>query len=166
MTVTRSLDTRREHGPPACRVRRTLPPGVGALPGKPPRGEAPRIDGSVRSKFIFGIACWKRRATRWSQKRVEGNPLDGLEASPRPRWPVSALASARFVTISLAHALTGYTVNAIETKIKRGVWIEGREWRRAPDGRVLIDMRGYERWVESQNCAAPKKRAISSNSTS
>ena len=79
---------------------------------------------------------------------------------------VSALASARFVTISLAHALTGYTVNAIETKIKRGVWVEGREWRRAPDGRVLIDMRGYERWIESQNCAVPKKRAISSNSTS
>jgi len=78
---------------------------------------------------------------------------------------VSALASARFVTISLAHALTGYTVNAIETKINRGVWVEGREWRRAPDGRVLIDMRGYERWVESRNCVAPTKRAISSDST-
>ena len=63
---------------------------------------------------------------------------------PRPGHcsNVSALASARFVTISLAHALTRYTVSAIETKIKRGVWIEGREWRRAPDGRVLIDMRG------------------------
>jgi len=87
---------------------------------------------------------------------------------PRPGHcsNVSALASARFVTISLAHALTAYTVSAIETKIKRGVWIEGREWRRAPDGRVLIDMRGYERWIEGQNCAAPKKRAISSNSTS
>jgi hypothetical protein len=78
----------------------------------------------------------------------------------------SALASARFVTISLAHALTGYTVNAIETKINRGVWVEGLEWRRAPDGRVLIDMRGYERWVQSQNCAAPTKRVISSSSTS
>ena len=87
---------------------------------------------------------------------------------PRPGHSsnASALASARFVTISLAHALTRFTVNAIETKIKRGEWIEGREWRRAPDGRVLIDMRGYERWIEGQNCAAPKKRAISSNSTS
>ena len=55
---------------------------------------------------------------------------------------------SRFVTIPLAKALTGYTVSAIETKIARGVWVEGREWRRAPDGRVLIDLRGYERWVE------------------
>ena len=119
------------------------------------------VDNQVWTSCDHYPVDWKRRATRWSQKRVEGNPLDGLEASPRPRWPVSALASARFVTISLAHALTGYTVNAIETKIKRGVWVEGREWRRAPDGRVLIDMRGYERWVESQNCATPTKRAIS-----
>jgi hypothetical protein len=51
---------------------------------------------------------------------------------------------ARFVTIPLAELLTGYTTAAIETKIARGVWVEGREWRRAPDGRVLIDMRGYE----------------------
>ena len=56
-----------------------------------------------------------------------------------------AIQPARFVTIPLAESLTGYTIGAIETKIARGVWVEGREWRRAPDGRVLIDMRGYER---------------------
>ena len=62
-----------------------------------------------------------------------------------------AVASARYVTIPLAAALHGYTVDAIETKIARGVWTEGREYRRAPDGRVLVDMRGVERWVEGQS---------------
>lgn len=59
-----------------------------------------------------------------------------------------AVATARYVTIPLAAATVGYTVDAIEAKIARGVWIEGREWRRAPDGRVLIDTKGVERWVE------------------
>ncbi len=30
-----------------------------------------------------------------------------------------------------------------------GVWVEGREYVRAPDNRVLVDLEGYERWVES-----------------
>jgi hypothetical protein len=61
-----------------------------------------------------------------------------------------AVTASRYVTIPLATALTGYTTYAIETKIARGVWLEGREWRRAPDGRVLIDLQGYERWVEGK----------------
>jgi hypothetical protein len=64
------------------------------------------------------------------------------------------VAPARYVTIVLAAGLTGYTVQAIETKIARGIWVEGREWKRAPDGRVLIDMRGYERWAEGQSAVA------------
>ncbi|NUZ07620.1 excisionase [Piscinibacter koreensis] len=62
--------------------------------------------------------------------------------------------AARYVTIELASTLTGYTPSAMRTKISRGVWLEGREWVRAPDGHVLIDMRGYERWVYS---AQPKR---------
>jgi hypothetical protein len=55
----------------------------------------------------------------------------------------------RYVTIGLAATVTGYTIVAIETKIARGIWVEGHEWRRAPDGRILIDLQGYERWVEA-----------------
>ena len=61
---------------------------------------------------------------------------------------------ARYVTIALAAMLTGYSVSAIETKIARGVWLEGREWKRAPDGRILVDMRGYEKWAEGQSAVA------------
>jgi len=75
-----------------------------------------------------------------------------------------AIQPARFVTIPLAESLTGYTTGAIETKIARGVWVEGREWRRTSDGRILIDMRGYERWVENQNQAASVKSVGGSGS--
>ena len=78
----------------------------------------------------------------------------------------ASVAPARRVTIPLAAAVTGYTVEAIETKIRRGVWIEGREWIRAPDGRILIDLRGYERWAEGQSQAGSGKSVARSDSTS
>ncbi len=58
------------------------------------------------------------------------------------------VATSRFVTIGLASALTGLTKGAIEMKISKGVWLEDRQYVRR-DGRVLIDMRGYERWCET-----------------
>ncbi|MFC4309083.1 excisionase [Steroidobacter flavus] len=60
------------------------------------------------------------------------------------------IAPARYVLLPLAEALTGYTVKAMERKIERGDWQEGKVWRRAPDGRVMIDLQGYQRWVESR----------------
>lgn len=53
----------------------------------------------------------------------------------------------RYVTLQ-AFTASGYTVKAMQMKIDRGVWMEGREYRRAPDGRVLIDIPGVQRWVE------------------
>lgn len=64
------------------------------------------------------------------------------------------ISSARYVRIPLASARTGYTIEAIETKVKRGVWLEGKEYIRAPDGSILIDMEGYERWAVGQRRAA------------
>jgi hypothetical protein len=54
----------------------------------------------------------------------------------------------RYVTIPKFATESGYSEDAIRTKIRDGVWREGQEWRRAPDGRVLIDVDGYHRWVE------------------
>lgn len=56
------------------------------------------------------------------------------------------VVAARFVTIELAATITGFSPGAIRTKIARGVWIEGRQWVKR-DGRVLIDMKGYEQWA-------------------
>jgi len=56
---------------------------------------------------------------------------------------------ARFVTVHLAEKLTGLTEKAIRRKIEDGVWLQGREYRRGPDGRIYIDMKGYAAWVET-----------------
>ena len=79
------------------------------------------------------------------------NHIDSLEW----RRPLRALHGAlnsssamRYVTIEKASDLTGYTPDAIRSKIKRGDWLEGAVWQRAPDGRVLIDLQGYDKWVE------------------
>jgi hypothetical protein len=58
------------------------------------------------------------------------------------------LAPSRFVTIELASVLTGLTEAAIRMKIHKGIWLEDRQWVKR-DGRVLIDMKGYEQWAET-----------------
>jgi hypothetical protein len=57
---------------------------------------------------------------------------------------------ARYVLLPLATALTGYSVKAIERKIERGDWLEGKVWKRAPDGHILFDIVGYQKWVEGR----------------
>jgi len=58
------------------------------------------------------------------------------------------VAPSRYVLLPLAERVTGYTVKAMERKIERGDWVEGKVWRHAPDGRILIDLLGYQKWVE------------------
>jgi hypothetical protein len=65
----------------------------------------------------------------------------------------TVVATARYVLLPLANLLTGYSVKAMERKIERGDWQEGKVWRRAPDGRILIDVLGYQRWVEGPKTA-------------
>ena len=61
---------------------------------------------------------------------------------------IKALAvGGRYYSEALAEALTGYTVDAINSKIKRGDWLEGAVFFKAPDGRNLIGLEGYEEWV-------------------
>ena len=56
----------------------------------------------------------------------------------------------RWLTIEKFAAESGYTPDAIRSKIKRGDWPEGKVWVKAPDGRILINTEGYEKWVTSQ----------------
>jgi hypothetical protein len=56
----------------------------------------------------------------------------------------------RRLTIEKFSAESGYTPDAVRSKIKRGDWLEGHVWIKAPDGRILIDIEGYEKWVTSQ----------------
>lgn len=61
---------------------------------------------------------------------------------------------ARYVKLPIFEAMTGYTAKAIRRKIEEGIWLEGKEYRRAPDGHILIDIEGYYRWVENQRPGA------------
>jgi hypothetical protein len=56
----------------------------------------------------------------------------------------------RYVQISVFGEQTGYSADAIDKKIKRGVWREGVHYRRAPDGHILLDWEAYEAWVENR----------------
>ena len=40
-----------------------------------------------------------------------------------------------------------YAEPAIRTKIARGEKLEGRVWIKGPDGRILVDVEGYEVWA-------------------
>ena len=60
------------------------------------------------------------------------------------------VAPARYVLLPLASLLTGYSVKAMERKIVRGDWHQDKVWRRAPDGRIVIDLVGYQKWVEGR----------------
>lgn len=59
----------------------------------------------------------------------------------------------RYVTIARFAEASGYSEKAIRLKIERGVWAEGRQFRKAPDGHILIDTQGVERWVEGRQAA-------------
>ena len=54
----------------------------------------------------------------------------------------------RYVTVRKFSSESGYTEAAIRAKIADGTWEKDYVWRKAPDGRVLIDVEGYEAWVE------------------
>lgn len=88
-------------------------------------------------------------STETSASRVLScTPLPG-RAAATPNSPSVVVAPA-LCTAALANLVTGYTVKAMERKIEPGDWAEGKVWRRAPEGHIMIDIQGYERWVESQ----------------
>lgn len=59
----------------------------------------------------------------------------------------------RHVTIPRFAQDAGYTEKAVRRKIESGVWLEGVVWVKAPDGRILIDVEGYESWVKGEKAA-------------
>lgn len=75
----------------------------------------------------------------------------GWESDDSGRKRSGELRSAeemRYLTVRKFSSESGYTEAAIRSKIQDGTWLKDRVWRHAPDGRVLIDVEGYEAWVE------------------
>jgi hypothetical protein len=67
------------------------------------------------------------------------------------------IAPAPFVTIELAAVATGYSGKAIRRKIEEGVWLDGHEYVRAPDGRILVSLEGYARWAKGLRSIAARE---------
>ncbi len=55
-----------------------------------------------------------------------------------------------WVLISKLVQLTGYTDDAIRAKIKRGIWLCGIHWVKAPDGRILFNLEALNKWIEKK----------------
>ena len=53
-----------------------------------------------------------------------------------------------WVLINKLYELTGYTDDAVRAKIKRGVWLLGTHWVKAPDGRIHFNLEAIKAWVE------------------
>lgn len=64
-----------------------------------------------------------------------------------------------WVTIKKFSELTGYTEDAVRAKLANGVWLESALWKKAPDGRILMNLPGYNDWVEG----TPQHLAIASS---
>ena len=59
------------------------------------------------------------------------------------------MADIRYIRVNRFCEQTGYSTRAVEGKIREGVWAEGKHYRRAPDGHILINVPEYEKWVEA-----------------
>lgn len=68
-------------------------------------------------------------------------------ADERPSPPITE----RYVTIRMYASGSGFTVNAIRQKICNGVWIEKREYFRTPEGAVMVDRQGVDRWITGKS---------------
>lgn len=58
------------------------------------------------------------------------------------------ITPAPYVTVPLAASITGLSEKAIRRKIEDGKWLEGREYRRSPDGGLFISIKGFMAWVD------------------
>ena len=64
--------------------------------------------------------------------------------------PIHVVSPAPYVTISLFSSISGLTRKAIERKIEDGKWIEGKEYRRSPDGGIFVSIEGFAQWLEKK----------------
>lgn len=57
------------------------------------------------------------------------------------------VAADRYVMIRVYAAMSGLSAKAIRRKIEDGVWVQDREYVRAPDGHIYVDREGVHRWL-------------------
>ena len=56
----------------------------------------------------------------------------------------------KWVLIKKVVELVGYSEDAIRAKIKKGVWLKGTHWVKAPDNRILFNIEAIQKWIEGK----------------
>lgn len=78
---------------------------------------------------------------------------------------IEIVALADSVLLPLAEKATGLTIKAMRRKIHDGVWVEGREYDKGPDGHIYVSISGYNSWVKSGRASKSGTKASVSNSS-
>lgn len=55
-----------------------------------------------------------------------------------------------WVLIPIFSQLTGYSEKAVRRKIGDGIWLQGKHYRKAPDGRITMNIPEYYKWVQGE----------------
>ena len=58
------------------------------------------------------------------------------------------MTQSAWVLIQKLVEMTGYSEQAIRAKVKKGVWISGVHWRKAPDGHLFFSPSAITAWIE------------------
>lgn len=45
----------------------------------------------------------------------------------------------------------GYSQRAIDAKRRDGAWLNGTHWRKAPDGRIIYNLKEIQRWMSGED---------------
>jgi len=55
--------------------------------------------------------------------------------------------TTKWVLVCRITELTGYTADAVRAKIKRGIWLREKHWRKAPDNRIVLNVDAINSWM-------------------
>ena len=58
------------------------------------------------------------------------------------------IVNLRYVLLNVFCSLSGYTDKAVRRKLEDGVWVEGRHYKKLPDGHIAMDMQAFYKWCE------------------
>lgn len=61
------------------------------------------------------------------------------------------------ITLQKLAQESGYSEEALRSKIARGDFAEGKHYIKAPDGRIHFEVEEYLKWVESSSVAKASK---------
>ena len=59
------------------------------------------------------------------------------------------IAYMKWVKLCKYCEISGDTKDAVNAKRRNGIWAEGKQWRKAPDNKIWINIEAIDKWVEN-----------------